>query len=108
MEPSDVQDWDDWYRKEHLDQISKIPGWRCTGRYQLVFKKETVGAPESENCPNWLTLHEFEDGSLSEGEKVAPMMPQTEWTKKVMGSATKVDAAKFGYLRGFGDLEAPI
>jgi hypothetical protein len=86
MELSDVQDYDDWYRKEHLEQLSKTPSWRRSGRYQLVFKKETVGAPDSEKAPNWLTLHEFEEGSLPEGEKVVVLLPQTDWTKKVMGS----------------------
>lgn len=101
-------DFDNWYREEHLEQMSHAPGWRRTVRYKLVFKKETKGVPESEKAPKWLTLLEFEPGSLSKSPKVEPPLPQTEWTKKVMGSLKKADVAKFEFIRGFGDLEAPI
>jgi hypothetical protein len=74
----------------------------------LVFKKETIGVPEEEKAPKWLTLHEFEEGSLPDGPKLSMPVEQTELTKKVMGKVTKVDAAKFKILAGFGDLDAAL
>ncbi|KAJ9654157.1 hypothetical protein H2198_006776 [Neophaeococcomyces mojaviensis] len=35
MHPQDASDFDEWYRKEHLDLLSKIPGYRRCLRYKL-------------------------------------------------------------------------
>jgi hypothetical protein len=48
--PADDQDYDDWYRQEHLKEISGITGWRRTSRYELAT------ALRADDAPKFLTL----------------------------------------------------
>jgi hypothetical protein len=50
MTPGDTQEYENWYRQEHLEDVSKIKGWRRTERYELV---EAFRAPDA---PTHLTL----------------------------------------------------
>ena len=50
MTPSDAQDFESWYRAEHLKDGSKVRGWRRTERYELI---NALRAP---NAPGFLTL----------------------------------------------------
>lgn len=74
-----------------------------------MYKVENQGTPlEKRGAPKFLTLHEFEGGRMSAGEKVAPPVQQTEWTKKVMGGIKRADAAKFSLITTIGDTEASL
>ncbi|OCK85542.1 hypothetical protein K432DRAFT_286605 [Lepidopterella palustris CBS 459.81] len=101
------QEFGRWYNEEHLEQVSETPGWRRSTRFELVFKTEDKDDLNREITPKYLAIHEFEDGSLP-GERVQPLTPVTDWTEKMVGSAIKVDEAKFTLLRGFGDTNASI
>ena len=35
MTPADDEDFENWYRQEHLVEGSKITGWQRTERYEL-------------------------------------------------------------------------
>lgn len=86
-----------------------MPDWRRSVRYELVFKiKNKDKPPEEQTAPRFLTLHEFEDGRLTEGDKVEPPVPQTEWTKRVMGIVKEADAAKFRLITTIGDQGASL
>jgi pimeloyl-ACP methyl ester carboxylesterase len=66
-----------WYADEHLEMLSKVPGWRRS----RVFKYSHV---EPKDNPDYLALHEFalENGfGSSEEFKAAIMSP---WGKKIM------------------------
>ena len=50
MTPADDQDFEDWYREEHLVDGSKLTGWRKTERYEVYDRLRT------EDSPKFLTL----------------------------------------------------
>ena len=35
MNPSDEEDFEKWYREEHLELLSKLPGYRRSLRYKI-------------------------------------------------------------------------
>ena len=102
MLPADEQDFDDWYRQEHLVDGSKISGWRRTERYELF------NALRTEDAPKYLTLvglnpfrnflllstladdeQLFLDGpsiSMKDLEKAG----SSEWTQKIVGGMKKM------------------
>ncbi|KAF2496741.1 hypothetical protein BU16DRAFT_507377 [Lophium mytilinum] len=101
------EELDKWYREEHLEQVSNEPGWIRSTRFELVFKVGDKGVANSEVTPKWLAIHEFEaDGLL--GDMPRPLNPVSDLTKKIVGNAIKVDAAKFTLIRGIGDELAPL
>ncbi|QDS70905.1 hypothetical protein FKW77_006333 [Venturia effusa] len=66
--PEMAADLDAWYRQEHLEQMSKEPGWP----------------------PSSLLLYEF-DKEAKLGTQVQPLDPMTDWTKKCMQEAQKIE-----------------
>lgn len=84
--PELAADLDAWYRQEHLEQMSKEPGWHRSRRYSLLFN---VGSKEK--IPSYLALYEF-DETVKLGTQVQPLDPMTEWTKKCMRKAQKIEA----------------
>lgn len=88
-------DLDEWYRREHVELISKCPGHRRTTRYKLVtssilsaFERSFPGAP------TWLTLHEFHGPEMPWEELAAT--DETAWAKKMIPGILEVD---FGCFR---------
>lgn len=81
MHPKDPADHDKWYREEHLELLSKIPGYRRTVRY-------SAGAPtpmtKADPVPSALAIHEFEDAGKAFATKELAAASDTEWTKKHM------------------------
>ncbi|QDS75088.1 hypothetical protein FKW77_006968 [Venturia effusa] len=84
VEPSEggEVEFDEWYRKQHLDMLSMLPGFRRTTRYEL--------APDStalDNC-RYLACHEFDTKDYP--SDVIELILGTEWSKKIMESVKKV------------------
>ncbi|KAF2099257.1 hypothetical protein NA57DRAFT_74761 [Rhizodiscina lignyota] len=114
LEPGDglAEEVDRWYREEHLEQLRRdAPGWRRSTRFELVYKVESKSVPPEKRvkAPRWLALHEFEESTLEDGPMmVKPLIPQTDWTKKMIASMIQLDAAKFKLIKGFGNTEAHL
>jgi hypothetical protein len=94
MEPGDGQagDLDRWYREEHLEQMSREPGWRRARRYNLVFQVKNKNAPAADDAPSFLALYDFDEPAKQLGTEVKPLDPMTDWTKKCMANAKKIEA----------------
>ena len=97
-------DLDEWYRREHVDLISKCPGHRRTTRYKLAtsstlsaFKRSFPGAP------TWLALHEFDGPEMPWKELAAT--DETTWAKKVIPGILEVDFGCFRLKKDFGKSE---
>ena len=74
-----MQELDEWYEKEHTDDLSKIPGWRRTRRFQLLWG-ENMQAGTSEI----LAVHEFdEQNGLGGPEHIRAR--GKPWRNKVVG-----------------------
>lgn len=104
MQPAEggEEDLDQWYKQEHMKQVSDQPGWVRSSRYELVAQNPDKGAPK------FLALHEFEEGTLPGGTQVVAFEPVSDWTKKCMGSAKEIDAGKYKLIGSFGDQSAPM
>ena len=79
MEPSEAneKDFDDWYRQEHLNLLSKLPGYRRSLRYVIGPKTYiTQGEP-----PKYLAIHEIDNVHAFDG-KEAEAANTTPWTTK--------------------------
>lgn len=98
--PGGEADLEAWYRDEHNEQMSKEPGWWRTSRFSLVHQNST-GKEQAEEL-SFLAIHEFVEGHQL-GTQVKALEPISDWTKKVMGEATAIDAAIYHKKRGFGD-----
>jgi hypothetical protein len=89
IEPANDAEFHEWYRG-HVTTVSRLPGWRRTSRFELVFKKENKDDPNRGKAmtPRWLALHEFDD---------LPCLPNVPFPS---------DIAAFRLLGGFGLAEA--
>ncbi|KIW12294.1 hypothetical protein PV08_09571 [Exophiala spinifera] len=80
--PENEEDFDRWYREEHLDLLSRLPGYRRSLRYVLGPKM-----PITEGDPSrYLTIHEVDDVHAFDG-KEAEAANATAWTAKHIGEA---------------------
>ncbi|KAK5674465.1 hypothetical protein LTS10_012853 [Elasticomyces elasticus] len=97
--PTDDEDYENWYRQEHLEEISGITGWRKTLRYALTFARQNrkpAAEKELDEPPKFLTLHYFDGDSLPEQELAGAS--GSEWTKKQLGSMKAQQMAVFKKL----------
>ncbi|KAK6063489.1 putative alpha/beta hydrolase [Seiridium cupressi] len=87
----DVEDFDRWYREEHLGLVSKATGYLRTTRFKLVAAMTNpqmrasqglpaTDEPETERC-TWLGIHEFavENPDLQEIRKLTA----SPWTDRI-------------------------
>jgi hypothetical protein len=91
------EEFDRWYREEHLQQVSQMPGWKKSARFELIYKVQSNDDPIKENAPKCLAIHEFEEGTEV---KRIPRELWTEWTKRMVESAVQVDEGTFEYTWG--------
>lgn len=98
MEPTNEEDWDKWYREEHLDLLSKVPGYRRSQRYKIGVPVPilTRGTPVK-----FLTVHEFDFLSGFAGPE-ASKLNGTEWTKRQVGDAKVMIVRAFEKIHAEG------
>lgn len=78
MNPEDPDDFEKWYQEEHLDLLSKLPGYNRSLRYKIGPKAPlTQGEPEP-----YLAIHFVDDVSKAFGGKEAEAANTTPWTVK--------------------------
>lgn len=94
MEPGkgQDQDFDDWYRKQHLDMLAMLPHYRRTTRYKRL----------DDEKPRYLALHEY-DCKAEELSKDVSMVVGTEWSKKIIGESSIFDRDVFELITVQGD-----
>ncbi|RDW64780.1 hypothetical protein BP6252_10431 [Coleophoma cylindrospora] len=94
------EDIDDWYRKEHLNQLSHVPGTNAQSR-------ELKGLPPREADiaieapPTWLAIHEFD--SVDVDQKKIMALADTEWSKKILANVRQMLTPSYAFVKGFGD-----
>ncbi|KAK5064437.1 hypothetical protein LTR84_000270 [Exophiala bonariae] len=83
MEPVDEADLDKWYQEEHLEMLSKMPGYRRSSRYVLGPKTPiTLGEPG-----RFLALHELDDLHAASFSEESAAANTTPWSvKHIQGS----------------------
>lgn len=100
MEPAEdgEADFEDWYRKQHLDMMAMCTGYLRTTRYQRI---DGVS-------PRYLALHEW---ALAPEEFPTAQLKQvtsTEWSKKILGEAKVFERDLFELIEVQGDLEKKL
>jgi len=104
MEPSvSDEDFDDWYRKQHLDMLSMCDGYLRTTRYKLHYaraNRPTADSVPVSGKPRFYALHEFDSMKLPVEQ--LNKTGETEWSKKVMSTAKTVEAPVFEFYMAFG------
>lgn len=97
--PGASADYDAYMREEHLAQFRPEPGWKRSRRYELVLQVKGVsdsGWGEGD-ATSFLALYDF-DESNKLGPTVKALNPITDWTKRIMGSAKKIELGVFHTL----------
>lgn len=89
-----------WYDEEHMDDISKVPGWLRGRRFKLVDGIDLVDrkGPPIEGW-NYLVMHDWESGGYKETKEFIAAL-QTPWSQKVIGSVKGV-MRQFELYRNF-------
>jgi hypothetical protein len=89
-EPADEQDYHDFYEKEHLDLLHKVPGYRRSQRYQLI-----SSLPEQPlDTPRFMVIHEWDHLDALDGPELRAA-DASPWVHKVFGNAKRVNVRGF-------------
>lgn len=85
VEPADGadEDFDEWYRKQHLDMLSMVPGFRRSTRYKLADPTNAAGNPR------FLACHEYDTTDFP--TESVKLVTGTEWSKKILSAAKKFE-----------------
>ncbi|OAG42619.1 hypothetical protein AYO21_03204 [Fonsecaea monophora] len=84
-------DFDTWYRQQHLDMLSMIIPYRAATRYEQI---------DPANKPRYLTIHEFDSTDIP-GEQIR-RSSTTEWAKRVLGSVQSMEGYTWKLTRAYG------
>ncbi|KAI1628309.1 hypothetical protein EDD37DRAFT_678474 [Exophiala viscosa] len=100
MEPNDDDDYDKFYRDEHLYMLSKVPGYRRSQRYQLVSSDHL----SLSSVPRFMAIHEFETLETTDGPELreADASPNTH---RVIGNAKFVNIRGFRLVKTLGHIK---
>ena len=77
MNTSDPEDFEKWYREEHLPLIAKLPGYHRSLRCKIGPDTPLTKTP----APKYLAIHFLEDISAFGGEE-GEAATTPPWTKK--------------------------
>lgn len=100
MEPAEGEDadFDEWYRKQHLDMMAMCPGYRRTTRYKRI----------DDVVPRYLALHEWASAPDEKRAEQIKQITSTEWSKKIIGEAKVFDRDVFELIQAQGDVEKKL
>lgn len=115
------KEFDEWYRKQHLDMLSMVFGYRRSTRYNLLhpfpakhtekpqlalsFAAETTRpfppAWEEGNLPRYLAIHEWDDRNVD--KQHATMPAKSEWAKRIVGTYKKYQREDWNFVEALGE-----
>lgn len=100
MEPDEAgeKDFDDWYRKQHLDMLSMCRGYRRTTRYKRLDGEK----------PRYLALHEYDCSPQDLPAEQIKQVSETEWTKKILAEAKTFERDVFELIEVQGEIKAKL
>ncbi|KAF7309814.1 hypothetical protein MIND_00353300 [Mycena indigotica] len=91
---------DKWYNEEHMELLSKVPGWKQGRRFVLTdhtARGEFVGQP----VHNYFALHSFDNKDFADTVEFK-QATSTEWRAKVMDLCISREARTFELYKNFG------
>lgn len=97
MYPQDADDFDKWYREEHLNMMLKAPGFRRCLRYKLGPRTPQT---KDEDPPTFMAVYEVDGVKEFLFSDDAARAGGTEWSKKHMTES------KASVIRGWEKVHA--
>ncbi|KAL2760375.1 hypothetical protein ACRALDRAFT_1078881 [Sodiomyces alcalophilus JCM 7366] len=106
-----AEEFDRWYREEHLEQLSKGKGFLRATRYEIAYARSNAQsrvlkglATTSEpppKPPTYLALHEFstEDVSVEQLKEIG----DSPWSRKILSTCKAIETPVFKIVRTFGE-----
>lgn len=82
-------------RGTYQPDVRARAGAKASNALNLIFS-----TMKGEQAPSYLTMYEF-DESNKLGQDVKALDPMTDWTKKVMGNCSKIEAAIYEKIGEF-------
>lgn len=101
---ADLEDFDKWYEEEHIDMITKVPGWLRTRRFRMVIGGLQGMPPAGQvEC---LAVHDFSSkaGLASPEMKAAS---DTPWRNKVVSKIHSRELRVWSHHLTFDAYEEP-
>ena len=104
VQDGDVDDFNAWYEEEHIDMLSKVPGWLRTRRFKLEVGG-LMGMPPAGQT-EFLAVHDYEAKNGLDGpeHKAAASTP---WRQKVVDKIVWYDRRQWSHYLTFNKLEEP-
>lgn len=104
VKESDLDDFNKWYEEEHIDMLSKVPGWLRTRRFQMVVGGLKGMPPQGEvEC---LAVHDYEiKNGLGGPEHNAAR--ETPWRNRVFKKIISNERREWTHHLTFDALEEP-
>lgn len=102
MEPAEGGDdeFDEWYRKQHLDMLSTVGGYRRSTRW-----KKSAAMSAEPSPATYLSLHEWDELPAPEQLK---FVIGTEWSRKIIGAAKIIESEAWELVQVGGDDQAKL
>ncbi|KAJ7644347.1 hypothetical protein FB45DRAFT_1053123 [Roridomyces roridus] len=91
--PEGEDELNEWYEVEHMDLLSKIPGWQRGRRFKVMDAFQT-GTFADKPVFKYLAIHEFDNADFKETEEFKHAS-STEWRTRVFQKVTGRDARTF-------------
>ncbi|KAK4634551.1 3-oxoadipate enol-lactonase 2 [Fulvia fulva] len=101
---ADLDEFNRWYEEEHIDMLSKVPGWLRTRRFRMQLGS-LQGMPPSGQV-EILAVHDFSKGDALDGAewKAATSTP---WRNKMIEKALWRHSRTWSHYFTFDALEEP-
>ncbi|KAM0276540.1 hypothetical protein ACHAQH_006641 [Verticillium albo-atrum] len=103
------EEFDRWYREEHLEKMAQVDGFLRATRFKLAFARSNAQsralkglAAEGEEAPRpptWLALHEY-SGDLDMQNMLE--MTDSEWARKVISGLKVAKMPVYGIVVAHG------
>lgn len=102
VEPAEGTDeeFDEWYRKQHLDMLSTVKGYRRSTRW-----KKSVAMSAASSAATYMALHEWEELPSAEQLKV---VTGTEWSRKIIGGLKIMEREVWQLVQVAGDAQTKL
>ncbi|KIX93906.1 uncharacterized protein Z520_10243 [Fonsecaea multimorphosa CBS 102226] len=95
IEPQDDQDYDRFYREEHLGNLLNVPGYRRSARYRLG----KVEGDTKEKIPRFFAVHEWDTLQHMNGPELL-YADATPWARRILENFK--DVRGFKLVKGVG------
>jgi hypothetical protein len=96
--PGQDQDFEQWYRKQHLDMMSMLKHYRRSTRYK---RQDGV-------APRYLALHEFDCRPDDLPKEQLKLMVETEWAQKILKETLAFETDIWELVNVQGDEEVNL